>query len=865
MALLERDTEFATLQQRLDAARNGHGQLALVVGEAGIGKTSLVRELVDANRSASRVLIGSCDPLSTPRAHGPLHDIASDLGRDTVDLLRTQASNAELFPVVLTRLGDASGTIAVFEDVHWADEATLDLLRYLGRRIHTVPCLLVVTCRSDDPGTATALRQFLGDLTSAQAMERMQLQPLSEDAVCQLVGTRQLSASSLHTRTGGNPFFVNELLEAGSDLPPTVSDAVLGRWARLSPAAQQAVQIAAVIGHISDVDLISAVAGEEVSHLIDEGVTAGLMRVDGTRVEFRHELAREAVLESVTPLRRRYFHRKILANAPQLMPGADPAWLAHHASGAGDAEAILTYSVRAAERATALGANREAVLHYQHGLAASNHLPVEVRLPILEAYANATTTSGWAAEDIQIRNELVQIYRSLGDRRGETEQLRQIASSQILNGQNEAGERAIRAAMAAIEDLEEGPIHASVYATHSLILMLNRDVQEAVDWGMRAMQLARKFDDPRTVVRALNSIGSSLIVSGNLEEGSKALLEGIDLALSLGLKTHAVNLRCNLGSSCGEIFELAAAEDALEQTIEEAIQFDLDGSLSYATAWLAIVRLYQGRWDESQALAESVLTMPHPTGISRIMAFLALGRVLARRGDSGAWEALDEAQRLAAQTGTLQRIGPVAAARAEARWLSDSTAGTIEEASHGYHLAIRHGHQWLAGELNYWLQTAGKDEPPPFEVAEPYRLQRAGDWLAAAEFWERHDCPYEAARARFASDDIEQLRRAFTAFEALGARPMASRTAQRLRERGATAVPRGPRKVTRANPAGLTAREMDVLGLMAAGSTNAEIASALFLSTRTVEHHVSSILEKLAAETRREAVQSAIDRGLLPA
>jgi DNA-binding CsgD family transcriptional regulator len=393
--------------------------------------------------------------------------------------------------------------------------------------------------------------------------------------------------------------------------------------------------------------------------------------------------------------------------------------------------------------------------------------------------------------------------------------------------------------------------------------MLDRHNEEAIDWGRRAIRLAEQHGDVLTVVRAQNAIGSAQIVSGNLEEGASTLEAGIAAAKQQGFDTIAVNLLSNLGSAGGEVYELAIAEHALLIAVEDARGADLDGPLSYALAWLALVRLFQGRWSESTQLSTEALATAHGLAISRIMALIALGRVRARRGDPGVWEALDAALVLAEPTGTLQRIAPVSAARAEARWLDGDVSGTIEEATRAYDLAVRHQHGWHAGELAYWLRMAGVEVTLPFGAADPWRLTLDGIFTAAAAEWERRDCPYEAARAQFDSEDIEQLRLALRTFESLGARPMALRTTKHLRELGATVVPRGPRRATRANPAGLTNREFEVLSLMRDGSTNAEIGRALFVSARTVEHHVSSILVKLDASSRRDAITSAIDRGIL--
>ncbi|MGH2560401.1 MAG: helix-turn-helix domain-containing protein, partial [Thermomicrobiales bacterium] len=244
--------------------------------------------------------------------------------------------------------------------------------------------------------------------------------------------------------------------------------------------------------------------------------------------------------------------------------------------------------------------------------------------------------------------------------------------------------------------------------------------------------------------------------------------------------------------------------------------------------------------------------------IALIMAQIALGRVRARRGDPETWNVLDAALALAEPTGTLQRIAPVRAARAEEAWLDGRPDQATAEARAVYDLAVQYKHPWHIGELGYWRWKAGDLEEPPDGAAEPYARQMRGDWAGAADAWTALDCPYEAARALAESDDEEEpLRRALAAFERLGARPMAAVVGNRLRELGVRNIPRGPRPATRANPANLTSRELEILALIGEGLRNAEIAERLFLSPKTVEHHVSAIYAKLGVSSRAEAMREA--------
>jgi DNA-binding CsgD family transcriptional regulator len=257
-----------------------------------------------------------------------------------------------------------------------------------------------------------------------------------------------------------------------------------------------------------------------------------------------------------------------------------------------------------------------------------------------------------------------------------------------------------------------------------------------------------------------------------------------------------------------------------------------------------------------------VLRVQRTSITPRIVSLVVLGLVRARRGDPGQWEPLDEAWRLAEPTGELTRLGPVAAARAEAAWL-EGERGAVEAATEAaLSLAVERSSRMLAGELAVWRRRGGLDEESPERTAEPYALELAGDWARAADAWAAIGCPYEAALALAAADDEKALRRSLAELQQLGARPAAAIVARRLRERGVRGLPRGPRAATRENPAGLTARQLEVLALLAEGLTNSQIADRLVVSQRTVDHHVATTLRKLAVRTRAEASARAVRLGL---
>jgi DNA-binding CsgD family transcriptional regulator len=246
------------------------------------------------------------------------------------------------------------------------------------------------------------------------------------------------------------------------------------------------------------------------------------------------------------------------------------------------------------------------------------------------------------------------------------------------------------------------------------------------------------------------------------------------------------------------------------------------------------------------------------------MALVALGRLRLRRGDSGVPEALDEALALAEASGTLQRIAPVRAVRAEWALARGDRAAADAEAAAALHVALRHGHTVFVGELALWRLHAGGIAALPDGCAEPFAFEGSGRWAAAAAAWEALGCPYERARALAAGDATAQ-QEALAVFERLGAHPAAEAVRRQLRLAGVKGVARGARPSTREHPYGLTAREVQVLELLCAGLRNADIAERLSRSVRTVDHHVESVLAKLGVATRVEAMQVARRAGLVEA
>jgi len=410
MKLLERELQRASLDGWLVDATNGKGSLVFIGGEAGVGKTSLLNEFCRVSDGRVRVLRGQCDPLSTPRPLGPLQDIASAVEGELDRLLNESTVPCDrLFRVVLAEL-DASRIPALFviEDAHWADEATLDLIRFLGRRLASLRSLVVVTYRDDDAGANKALRHIMGDLAPANAIRRLSVSPLSAGGVRTLSEGSEFDPDELFRLTGGNPFYLTQVLAGDGSIPASVRDSVLSRIDRLQPETIAAIETSAAIGQVVPLDLLSAACGAGTA-AIEDALRSGLLITVGNDLSFRHEIVRETVLSTLSPARRRLIHGHILhvlSQYPDLPKRA--AARAHHADEAGDGEAVLRSAPIAAQRAASLGSQPEAAHQYARALRYVTETDRSDRERLLGLYADTTHYCGWSDETIAARRELIE-------------------------------------------------------------------------------------------------------------------------------------------------------------------------------------------------------------------------------------------------------------------------------------------------------------------------------------------------------------------------------------------------------------------------------------------------------------------------
>ena len=542
--MLEREAALEALEASWADVVDGRGRLVLVMGEAGIGKTALVREFCHRQRPQRRVLWGACDGLRTPRPFAPFVDIAATASDGLGGTIARGDHPGRCFAALIDELAAAPPAILVIEDLHWADEATLDVMTMLGHRAESVSALVIATYRDDELAADHPLRWVLGELRIGHGVRRVALSPLSLEAVEALAAGA--GGADMYRVTGGNPFFVTEVLATAAErVPPTVRDAVLARAGRLSSPARRLLEATAVVPGRIELWLLEAVA-PELAERLEECVASGMLVAGRGDVGFRHELARVAVEESVPPDRRVALHRAVVA-ALEARQGesTDCARLADHAEAAGDRAAVLRWAPRAADEAARGGAHREAAAQYARALRFADTSALDRRAELLARRVDECWMTDQFAEAIEAQEEALECRRQLGDQLGEGDALRTLSRLMFFVARVREGEALALAAVQLLERLPEGHELAMAHGNVSQRRMVVEDLGAAVAAGGRALQLARRLDDTEATAYALSNIGAAEL-QAEIEDGLAKLEEALALALEHDLEDYAGRAYSNI-------------------------------------------------------------------------------------------------------------------------------------------------------------------------------------------------------------------------------------------------------------------------------------------------------------------------------
>jgi tetratricopeptide (TPR) repeat protein len=647
--------------------------LVLLRGEAGVGKTTVIAAFVGGLDSPTRVLRGWCDPLAVPRPLGPLIDVLAGFGDAAATGLAEAVDagdTATLYQRLLAELGAGGRWVWVIEDAHWADSATLDLVRFVARRIDSLPLLLLLSYRDDELGAQHPLTVALGDVATS-AVNRIKVEPLSRQAVAVLATGSGINADQLHQLTGGNPFFVTEILASGlaapsSDaLPRSVSEAVAGRLARLSSPGRETAHAVAVCGPRADVSLVHAICPVAAAAL-SECVAAGVLIAEGGVVAFRHELARRATLAQIPDFDRIALHRHALASLAEPPVDADTlAALAFHADEGGDADAAVRYGIAAAERAASLGANREAAGLFRLALRHAGAVPGERKVIWHEQHAFSSYLCGQVEAAVTSWREAIALRHELGDRMGEGEGWRWLSLMLLALEGTSAAAEAGRAALRLLETLGPSPQLAWSLVNLAQISALSYDpgMTEYVD---RAITLGTQLGDDAVVLQARSYAGLATVF--RTDTGWDAVEAAWQEAMNNpAVPEHAAFIGMIICWTAATHHDLDRAERCIAQTGAWCLEHDLGNFQTGVTSAQALSALHRGDWTQAAACADEVLTHPDLSPQHRILPLLTIALIQARRRQQDVAALLDKSA-AGAGPDDVFLMSLVRAARAEAAW-----------------------------------------------------------------------------------------------------------------------------------------------------------------------------------------------------
>jgi tetratricopeptide (TPR) repeat protein len=770
--LLERDTELAGMAAAVESAiEGGHGVVILVSGEAGAGKSSLVRGLLDRMRADVTIHLGGCDDLLAPRTLGPFHDMAEDhpaLG----PVLATERLN-EVLPGLL-RVFAACPTVVVVEDVHWADDATLDAIRFLSRRVPGIAGALVLTFRDTGIVDQQPLRQLLGSLVGAQ-VRRVSLSPLSVDAVRRLGASSQPEAEQIHRVTQGNPFFVTEVLAVGgTGVPATVRDAVLARVAGLAPPVRTLVERLAVIPTRTERWLAETLADGDATVIL-AAERSGMVQGGDTSVAFRHELARQAVESSLTAGERLQANR-LVVGALLPRPDVERSRLVHHAERSGQVDVVMEHAPAAALEAARLGAHRQAAEMLRVVLDHRDLLEPHEVADLLTRRAYSLYLVNQFVAALEAAEAAVQAAERVGDALVLADAL-QVLSRVVLFAKGPMASRLAAArALEVVEPTGDSARLAAVLTelarAHSNLATVGivADADEhAETYAERALAMAERLHRTDIEAAARCYLGGARLSRGDAR-GQRDLDRSISVAASDTRVETRVRCIVNAAHGAYRSGRLDEAERLVAAGLQAAADWEFFAGQYRLRLTRAAVLASRGDWELAISDLRDMLHVSGQPGIMSSLARSMLARLLARRGEPGPAEevlavALDEV----GGSDDSFVAGPVLAAQVELGWLDGSLGALTDNARRALDLAAETGHRSVQAEVCAYLGRAGVDVPPPDEAPGPWAPTLAGRWNEAAAGWAALGERYEEAVVLATAPDGSACARGLQMLRNLGA------------------------------------------------------------------------------------------------
>jgi DNA-binding CsgD family transcriptional regulator/tetratricopeptide (TPR) repeat protein len=855
--LLDRGVELRVLADALDGATQGRGAAVLIAGEAGIGKTTLLRAFQHSIGPDTVTWWGASDDLIAPRPLGVFHDMVRG-ARPPIEVLNRDSA----IDWVMRQLQrERRPTVIVADDAQWADDASLDVIRYLARRIDDLPAVLCISYRPHGISAQHPLARIIGTLIGDH-VHRIDLAGFSDATVTELAGQAGLEPASLLNLTGGNPFLVTEALRSpAATVPGPVRDVIVGRLNALSAEARSLAELMSQMPGGADWETLVALADGAEAGLTAVEEAALVEMADGT-FRFRHELTRIAVDESLPDARRVALNRALLRH--HAAHGAAPHRLIHHAARSADQEAIALYAVAAVEEAVQAGAHYDTERLARLALEREDLLSPEAVAALYGRAAYACYILNRFGDARRFADAAIDRWEAMhdADRLGDALLLGSRMHTMTMQG---ASARLLaRRAVAVLEPLGPSRSLALAYSTVGNLHAIASEHPEAIEWNSRALAMADSLQLDDVKAHACTYLGIGRFGIGD-DGGFADLRRAIELAEQAGHDEYLFRASMNLGAV---LIWAGRHSEALEH-IERAERVCRDAAIDYgvfhSVAQRCHVDVMAGRLDRAESDLRDLLAQENDPVGTLVLPLSLLGRVLIRQGDPDAAGLVTEAWKLATETGQRFRIANAGLARLEVAWHQDDASVVADLGVELLEQAVGFDTPYFEGEVRRYLRRVGVevgsfDRCPPALAAG---IQ--GDWRAAAELWAAQGAPIHRALELIESPERDVALEGLAMLDDLGATGTAAKVRQLLRGRGWSGLPRGPRPRTRDNAANLTPRQIDVLIHLTDGKTSIEIGDALYVSSRTVDNHVAEIVRKLGVANRREAVAAALDLGIVEA
>jgi ATP/maltotriose-dependent transcriptional regulator MalT len=862
MKLIERGGFLATLNAHFENSGTTEGHCVLITGEAGIGKTSLVREFCNEHKAYFNIYQGSCDALFTPRPLAPLYDIMWQVNSTLWPDTHSTNDRSKLFAEFFREIKNTTEKrIIIFEDIHWADEATLDFIKFFARRINQLKCLFILTFRDNEIQAQQQLRNMLAELPPA-SYTKILLPPLSKKAVEEMAIERGYNGEDVYSVSGGNPFYVSEILSSYSyGVPENIKDSIISAYNRTEDSTRDVWDLLSVIPTRFEIKYLAKFEPEFLPAL-DSCMDLKILIVDDGLIFFKHELFRRTIENSLSPLKRIALNKRILEMLKESFEqNHEIERIVHHAKNANEYDVVLKYAPIAAKQAAGAGAHIEASKLIHTAIEYYQGNDVDILIQLYESYAYECYLTNQIKEAIVYTGKSLALWKKKENIEKIGNCLRFLSRLWWFDGNSQNAENYGTQAVNVLENEPDSRVKGLVFSNMSQLKMLGGKSDECISWGEKAIEIARKFNDSEILAHALNNVGTvQMRAAATYESGKKLLLESLDISLVNSFHEHVARAYTNLGINTVAMKNFKEAAETFEKGIMYCEERELDSWSTYMHSWKGKMNLETGNWDVAYNILSDLLRKEIQPPVVGITTHVAYSKIKMRRGDADAITLLIDAYDNSFRVMDLQCIVASVGALLEYEWLSGQRVIHDERLEETIKIISGSGTFFDYNEFEFWLRKA-RNKKMLNNLFEGYDF-KPGSIANAVSIWEKFGCPYERALALYEGDEGNK-REAIVIMQQLGAKAVYEKMKGEMKSLGIKNIPRGVQKSTSLNPAFLTKRELDVLQLLNDGMPNKEIADKLFISAKTVDHHISSILSKLEVKSRAKAVHEAIKIGII--